>query len=401
MFKKTLFLSTLVLTSSLFSKGEIQLSFASTVKQTPVENTLSNSNLIAQAPTYKVRLGDTLWGISRKYRTSVGRLVNLNPKLRSRPNLIYVGETINISGTAQAQLPTPVARPQPVVTKPKPTVTRPTPKPKPPAPAPRPKPVVTKPKPPAPAPKPKPVVTKPKPPAPAPRRSTVFGNLPNQRRPGSNRIGAKRGPNPACTKDKNDKMKALLPENNFGWTLYDYPQFFWYFPELESESIPVYFTVGAVDRKEVNGKIEEDFSEIPYETELTMNDSGIISFTLPPEAEPLEEEKEYEWEVRVDCTPTTTMSIKGRIKRLSTENPELSSQLENASVENYPAILAEAGVWYDALQIMTGLMRDNPDDITLQQDWQNVLQMIEFEDLADVSIQYIEPQFDDEIGQAE
>ena len=388
MFKKSLFLSTMIFTASLLVETGLRppSAYTYTVQKTLVE--FQEPNYIAQSRTYRVRLGDTLWGISRRYRTSIGQLISLNPKLRSRPNLIYVGEIINVTGNGQSR--SVVTRPKPKPSTP--VVTRPKPKPS--------TPVVTRPKP-----KPStPVVTRPKPPTTpqsSSRRSTVFANLPNQRRPGSNRIAAKRGPNPACTKDKSDKMKALLPENNFGWTLYDYPQFFWYFPELESKSIPVYFTVGAVDRQEANGKIEENFSEIPYETELTMNSSGIISFTLPPEAEPLEEEKEYEWEVRVDCTPTTTMYIKGRIQRLSTENPELSSKLENASIENYPAILAKAGVWYDALQIMTGLMRDNPNDRTLQQDWQSVLQMIEFGDLSDVSIQYIEPQLDEEISQTE
>ena len=392
MYKKTLLLSTLLLTSSLVIKPGLRSSFAYIDSPTSIET--RSPNIIAQTSTHRVSLGDTLWGISRRYRTSVGRLINLNPKLRSRPNLIYVGETINVSGNAQANYTPPKPRyRKPVVVRPRP---KPQPKPQ--------QPVVTQPRP---QPKPQqPVVTQPKPqPQPQqpvatkPRRATTFGNLPNVRRPGSNRIGAKRGPNPACTKDKNDSMKALLPENNFGWTLYDYPQFFWYFAELESESIPVYFTIGAVDRQEVDGEIKEEFSEIPYETELTMKDSGIVSFTLPPDAEPLEEEKEYEWEVRVDCTFNTTMSIKGRIKRLSTEKPKLSSQLEAASVEDYPAILAEAGVWYDALQIMTGLIKGNSEDPTLQQDWQNVLQMIEFEDLADVPIQYIELEFEDEIVQ--
>ena len=201
-------------------------------------------------------------------------------------------------------------------------------------------------------------------------------------------------------------MRTLLPENNFGWTLYDYPQFFWYSPEFEAKSldkIEIYFMLGEVKRTEDNGKIIEELGEEPlYEAELTQlqkDRAEIVSFTLPPDAEPLEEGKEYEWEVVVDCPSGSNITARGRIKRLSTENENLSNQLENATIEEYPAILAEAGVWYDSLQIMTGLMRDNPEDDILQQDWQNVLELIEFQASKDIPIQYIEPTYGEQIGQ--
>ena len=41
-----------------------------------------------------VKRGDTLWGISRKFGTTVENLVNLNSV--KNPNLIYVGEKLII-----------------------------------------------------------------------------------------------------------------------------------------------------------------------------------------------------------------------------------------------------------------------------------------------------------------
>lgn len=43
---------------------------------------------------YTVRRGDTLWGISRKFGTTVENLVKLNSV--KNPNLIYVGEKLII-----------------------------------------------------------------------------------------------------------------------------------------------------------------------------------------------------------------------------------------------------------------------------------------------------------------
>ena len=54
-----------------------------------------HSYQIAQARSYRVRLGDTLGGIANRLGMSVPQILNYNPHLRSRPNLIYVGEIIN------------------------------------------------------------------------------------------------------------------------------------------------------------------------------------------------------------------------------------------------------------------------------------------------------------------
>lgn len=54
---------------------------------------------VAAAPAhtygYVVKLGDTLASISRKFGVSADRILDLN-NLRNRPDLIYVGETLNI-----------------------------------------------------------------------------------------------------------------------------------------------------------------------------------------------------------------------------------------------------------------------------------------------------------------
>lgn len=54
---------------------------------------------LAQAPapaadTYTVRRGDTLWGIARRYNTTVGALAGLNHI--ANPNLIYPGQVLNL-----------------------------------------------------------------------------------------------------------------------------------------------------------------------------------------------------------------------------------------------------------------------------------------------------------------
>ncbi|MDJ0636114.1 MAG: DUF928 domain-containing protein [Xenococcaceae cyanobacterium MO_188.B29] len=45
-----------------------------------------------------------------------------------------------------------------------------------------------------------------------------------------------------CIKDRKN-MRAIAPENGLGYTFDDYPYFFWYFPGVESDSVPIIFTL--------------------------------------------------------------------------------------------------------------------------------------------------------------
>ena len=48
---------------------------------------------------YQVRPGDTLWALARRYGTTVGAIARLNAL--ADPNLIYVGEELKLPGRAQ------------------------------------------------------------------------------------------------------------------------------------------------------------------------------------------------------------------------------------------------------------------------------------------------------------
>jgi LysM repeat protein len=45
---------------------------------------------------HRVRKGDSLYRISRRYGVPVIFLINLNPHLRSRPHRIHVGERVRV-----------------------------------------------------------------------------------------------------------------------------------------------------------------------------------------------------------------------------------------------------------------------------------------------------------------
>lgn len=88
--------------------SQIALDFGTTVNAIASINNIRNVNLIYTGQTlriptssynmshtlYVVKRGDTLWGISRRFGVSIGRLIMLNRI--SNPNLIYPGNVIRI-----------------------------------------------------------------------------------------------------------------------------------------------------------------------------------------------------------------------------------------------------------------------------------------------------------------
>ena len=67
---------------------------------------------VVAAATYVVQPGDTLWRISRQFGTTVDAIVRANNI--PNPNLIYVGQVLEIPGTGPTQ--TPIVPPGPTTT---------------------------------------------------------------------------------------------------------------------------------------------------------------------------------------------------------------------------------------------------------------------------------------------
>ena len=352
-----------------------------------------NSHQITQVRTYRyrVKLGDTLGGIANRFDLSVNQLLIYNPQLRSRPNLIYVGEVINLTEvkppsrkertytvllgdtldtiairhglSLRAILdynPHLASRSNRINVGEKINVGSAQ--------------IIGK------NISNKTIVSN--------RRTIAFENLPTTRKTGSNNIGSKRGPNESCTKARENIM-AIAPANGLGFTFDDYPYFFWYFPGLESDSVPVIFTLLGKETREVSGQPRTRTVTV-YEKKLNLDQPGIIAFPLPSESEPLQEEEEYIWRIDIQCTPVTNMLLKYSIKRQSTDNPELISQLETAPVDQHPVIFAENGVWFDALKLIILQLRQTPGSPLLEQRWRQVLEEIQLNTLIGKPIIYIE-----------
>jgi hypothetical protein len=164
---------------------------------------------------------------------------------------------------------------------------------------------------------------------------------------------------------------ALLPPNHHGRTAQARPTFFVYIPENSIGHI--FFS------------LQDEKRNSHYQTFINLSgQKGIVSFTLPDDAPPLETNKNYEWYfVMVEGTKMRpdSASVSGWIKRVDPSDSLAQSQESGATMalaESY----AQEGIWYDTLETLVELKRLQPSDLTLNKEWGDLLGQVGLEPIA-------------------
>jgi hypothetical protein len=152
--------------------------------------------------------------------------------------------------------------------------------------------------------------------------------------------GASRGPEFANT----PSIDALVPEQ-MGYTLDAQPTLYWYLSN--STDLRVDFTLDAQDSESVDPEFEITLRK-PFEAGINRIDLASYGITLRPGVT-------YMWYVALfpESNSRSDARVSGGAIQLMTAPPELQQELEAADVEQRPFILAAAGIWYDALSVLS------------------------------------------------
>ncbi|MGP1382115.1 MAG: DUF928 domain-containing protein [Thainema sp.] len=197
--------------------------------------------------------------------------------------------------------------------------------------------------------------------------------------PGRREGGGTRG---SCVSSAH-QLTAIAPEQNFGYTTDLFPTLHWYVPELSQQTAEfVLYT--------------EDGSEVYASIFVIDGPEGIVSLSLPEYTNlpSLELGQKYRWQFSVICqdgedsVPSVTFT-EGWIERTEID-ADLKAQLEQASDLEKATLLAENGIWFDAVDTLAKLRRAGTSPIvsatSVEQAWQTLLSSVGLAEIADVSM---------------
>ncbi|TVR08053.1 MAG: DUF928 domain-containing protein [Phormidium sp. GEM2.Bin31] len=186
-------------------------------------------------------------------------------------------------------------------------------------------------------------------------------------------------------------LTLLAPLDTLGITLEEYPRFFLYVPPLP-EGAQLEFSVTQWERL-VTEAGEEIRDRQVYSTQVTPpREGGVMALELPEVDDegnpvtPLEVGQNYTWFVRILCDPDAPTRFgpeiwrEAWVRRLA-PTEEFASQLAEVPLAEQVGLLAETGVWYDALERLAQL-RSQSDEPELEQRWQGLLESIGLEEGA-------------------
>ncbi|MEW6496579.1 MAG: DUF928 domain-containing protein [Cyanobacteriota bacterium] len=219
--------------------------------------------------------------------------------------------------------------------------------------------------------------------------STLQANsppLPPVGLPGRRTAGAGRGcpssevANAPSQPSNENSLTALMPTKNLGKTVATYPTFFFYIPQTSATSARFVL-------------LNEENENRVYETTFAISGNpGIISISIPAfvTLPPLEISKNYHWYFHIICPfeqldgnikadgDMGEVYVDGWVQRVE-PTPPLISQLEQASPRERVALYQKNHLWYDALATLAEQRRLQPEDATLETEWENLLRSVKLD----------------------
>jgi len=156
-------------------------------------------------------------------------------------------------------------------------------------------------------------------------------------------------------------LTVLAPDST-ALTFQEQPSLFWY----QSQPEDVRFELTILVSNTIQPLLQVDLPDA--------SKAGIQRLNLADHNVKLASGVEYEWVVAlvVDSTNRSEDVIaSGWIERVD-PSPSLRSQLDNATKEDLPSIYAGEGIWLDMVTAISDLIKDQPNDKSLQE-WRAAL----------------------------
>ena len=158
----------------------------------------------------------------------------------------------------------------------------------------------------------------------------------------------------------------ILAPDQVGETTQEQPSLFWY----QSRAATAKFELTVVQENKVKPLVH-------HVVDRPMK-AGVQRLNLADHGAKLEPGNEYQWIVALITDPenrSTDLIASGVIKRVAPSG-ELKEKISKASADALPGIYAEAGIWYDALTLLSNQIEASPADTALRQTRADLLRQV-------------------------
>jgi hypothetical protein len=195
--------------------------------------------------------------------------------------------------------------------------------------------------------------------------------------PGKRIGGGSRGGCPRA----NQFLTALVPvipntpnDSVLGLTFTNRPTFWFYLPYSFSSTRPVVFA------------LKDDRENIIYQTELSGSGTrpSVVGFKLPDNMQPLEVNKRYKWHLTIYCDReelSDFRSVEGWVERVALDR-SFQQELAAATPQQKLGLYAREGIWYEAVTTLAEQRRQKPNDDSLKQEWDKLMQGVDLGAIA-------------------
>jgi hypothetical protein len=165
---------------------------------------------------------------------------------------------------------------------------------------------------------------------------------------------------------------AVLAPEQAGYTLEEQPVLYWF----ASAPSSVRLELTLIDEKGVAPMVEKTMDGV--------QSAGVHAFALRDASIRLKPGVDYQWSVALVPDPdqrSGDVLSQGVIQRLAPKD-ELAEQLKSASGVQRAALLARAGIWYDAIDALSSAIAADPGNVALRAQRAELLAQVGLKEVA-------------------
>lgn len=168
---------------------------------------------------------------------------------------------------------------------------------------------------------------------------------------------------------------ALIPNTDAELTTQAHPMIFLYVPDAAIASAEL--------------SLWDQNQKGLYQTNISLSGrSGIVGIKLPDAAPSLEVGNRYKWSLALICDRaqrSRDVVVEGWIERTQLTST-LEEQIGTVEPLQRARLYAQNRIWYEALETLAELRRDRPEDTSIATEWQNLLQSVGLQDVAQAPV---------------